>query len=68
MNNNLSQQEADFLAGLTELTLKTGVVIDGCGCCGSPYLLSNAEDLARGNRYGYVRGQVMWSTESEFDK
>ena len=27
-----------FLTELTELTLKYGVTIGGCGCCGSPYL------------------------------
>jgi hypothetical protein len=27
-----------FLDGLTKLTRETGVVISGCGCCGSPYL------------------------------
>lgn len=27
-----------FLYGLTKLTLKFGVEIAGCGCCGSPFL------------------------------
>jgi hypothetical protein len=27
-----------FLADLSALTLKHGIKIDGCGCCGSPYL------------------------------
>lgn len=28
-----------FLEKLNELTLSYGIVIGGCGCCGSPYLL-----------------------------
>lgn len=28
----------DFLKELAKLTDKYGVEIDGCGCCGSPYL------------------------------
>ena len=28
----------DFLKDLTKLTRRTGVIIGGCGCCGSPYL------------------------------
>lgn len=31
--------EDQFLLGLRELTLKTGVSIGGCNCCGSPFLL-----------------------------
>lgn len=28
-----------FLEKLNKLTLSCGIVIGGCGCCGSPYLL-----------------------------
>ena len=27
-----------FLEELTELTKKYGIQVNGCGCCGSPYL------------------------------
>ena len=33
----------EFLKGLVKLTKKTGLVIDGCGCCGSPWL-ANLDD------------------------
>ena len=32
-----------FLLGLRELTLKHGVSIGGCGCCGSPWLDEDAD-------------------------
>lgn len=34
MNNRLK----DFLTGLTKLTNETEIIIDGCGCCDSPFL------------------------------
>jgi hypothetical protein len=35
----LKRNQINFLLGLRELTLKYGVAIEGCGCCGSPYLI-----------------------------
>lgn len=32
-----------FLLDLSSLTIKYGIVIAGCGCCGSPYLKSLEE-------------------------
>ena len=37
-----------FLDGLKWLTKKHGIVIGGCGCCGSPYLY----DVDRGSIVG----------------
>ena len=34
---------AAFLADLAALTQKHGIEIDGCGCCGSPYLWATDE-------------------------
>jgi hypothetical protein len=34
MNSN----EKAFLVGLEKLSRETGVVVCGCGCCGSPFL------------------------------
>lgn len=44
----------DFLKDLTKLTRRTGVIIGGCGCCGSPYLtvekpVNDGEYRADGN-------------------
>lgn len=32
------EQIRNFLADLTEVSRKHGIKIEGCGCCGSPYL------------------------------
>ncbi len=49
-----SEAEREFLQGLRELTLKTGIAIAGCGCCGSPYLVEiNKDSLTDDVRYGY---------------
>ena len=34
--------EQAFLDGLNELTARTGVKVQGCGCCGSPWLMDGA--------------------------
>lgn len=48
------EAEREFLEGLRELTLKTGIAIAGCGCCGSPYLVEiNKDSLTDDVRYGY---------------
>jgi hypothetical protein len=33
----MTEKEKAFLDELTELSKKHGLIIDGCGCCGSPY-------------------------------
>ena len=34
----MTDKEIEFLKGLTELTMRTGIEISGCGCCGSPFV------------------------------
>lgn len=47
----------NFLDGLTKLTMETGIMIAGCGCCGSPYLseasgyISGAYTVEPGSSY-----------------
>lgn len=38
MTEQVELREEKFLAELTELSRKYGIVISGCGCCGSPDL------------------------------
>ena len=44
----LNNREHDFIIGLEKLSRKTGIIIGGCGCCGSPTCMSFAEDFVRG--------------------
>lgn len=32
------ENKTEFLQKLKQLTLKYGIIVDGCGCCGSPFL------------------------------
>ncbi len=61
------QAEKEFLHGLKELTLKTGISIEGCGCCGSPYLVElNKESLTQDSRYGYgYANEVIWISSTQ---
>lgn len=34
--------EQAFIDGLNELTARTGIKVEGCGCCGSPWLMDGA--------------------------
>lgn len=62
------EREKEFMIGLTKLTRETGIIISGCGCCGSP-VLDEADDAAlndpdAGYGYGYA-SEVTWI--SHFD-
>lgn len=38
MDKHFTEKESAFLAELTELSKKHGIIVTGCGCCGSPSL------------------------------
>jgi hypothetical protein len=50
-----------FLKELTKITKKHKIAIGGCGCCGSPYLVS--VEKSKGTRYTHDGefGEVLWS-------
>jgi hypothetical protein len=55
------EREADFLADLTALSRKHGIVVTGCGCCGSPSLVeAGSDDYA-------VDGHYSTDTDSRLD-
>ena len=37
----MKEDYTEFLAELTQLSIKYGFVIGGCGCCGSPYITNS---------------------------
>lgn len=43
---SVSREEARaFLEELTDLSIKHGIEIAGCGCCGSPFLSTLSHDV-----------------------
>ncbi len=50
---DLSEKEKEFLVGLEKLTRQTGVVIAGCGCCSSPFLVKDTEITSDKSGYAY---------------
>ena len=53
----------EFMEGLKELTLRTGVEIGGCGCCGSPFI-SHKDPNEKSNEYY----DIEWNEETlEYD-
>ena len=47
----------EFLKDLGELTRKHGILISGCGCCGSPSLFET-KDTGETFNYFVVRGEA----------
>ena len=59
----LSKSETAFLVGLAELTRKTGISVDGCGCCGSPFLVK--VDITSDESGYSFDDQVVWTDPSD---
>ena len=45
-----------FLAELSALTVKYGVEVGGCGCCGSPFLMDIETSAELGDRIEFSNG------------
>ena len=63
----MTDQEREFLIGLRELTIRTGMTIGGCGCCGSPFV-DKMEDKERTviDSSGYVLcPEVKWVSPND---
>lgn len=58
----MTENEKAFMVGLEELTRQTGVVIGGCGCCGSPFLrpLGRDEQAPEAGYGDGGLGEIRW--------
>lgn len=54
-----------FLLGLTELTKRHRIGIQGCGCCGSPALVTIETSKESGYRIGDECDQLTWVDPSD---
>lgn len=59
-----AEREALFLKELSKLSRKYGVVVQGCGCCGSPYLSAKRSSGLEAGAYipGY-HDPIDWDEE-----
>lgn len=54
----------EFMDELTQLSKKHGVVVCGCGCCSSPYLLSmETSEVDGGYTIRYGCDNLTWTTK-----
>ena len=65
----MNDAEKEFLRGLTKLTKKTGIAIDGCGCCGSPFL-TKVKSVKGEYTYSSVNGEasvddIKWKSNTD---
>ncbi len=63
----LTTEQAAVIADLTALALRTGFVINGCGCCGSPGLESYSADGLRELGSGSYLVSVSLSSAEELE-
>jgi len=66
----MNAQEKAFLLGLEKLTRETGLIISGCGCCGSPRLgQAETNQIHDGAGYGpdYL-SDVAWISREDINK
>lgn len=62
----MTENEKKFIIGLEKLSRETGIVIAGCGCCGSPYL-SDLEGDEPESGYGCSGGaDVSWLSPENY--
>jgi hypothetical protein len=62
------QRKVQFLVELAELTRRTGVVVEGCGCCASPSLrvLTSPRDVMPVCGYGFgYANELTWLTPDD---
>ena len=68
--SDLTDKQIKFIVGLNKLTRETGVLIGGCGCCGSPFIYDASEDdLGDKSGYGFYDGRpdegLNWISEND---
>ena len=57
-NEDAEQASENFLKDLTVLTLKYGLVVEGCGCCESPWLTIAVDE-------NKTEGYLKWDSVKE---
>lgn len=53
--NDENKRKERFLRLMTQATMETGIVVAGCGCCGSPRLDAIGREKVLGGDYSHER-------------
>ncbi len=65
---NEAERKLAFLLELRELTIKHGIAIGGCGCCGSPWLYETTDVSNERARYTEDEGKnLTWVAPKNCD-
>jgi len=60
------ERQKQFLIELRELTIKHGIAIGGCGCCGSPFLVMDKDISDERAGYRHDEGdELEWIAPSD---
>ena len=64
------ERKAAFVAELTALSRRTGVIVEGCGDCGSPWLTIAEDDISAevGYTYDENRGGPLLEWEDDVEE
>jgi hypothetical protein len=60
MPDYTDEQLRAFLIELSELSRKHGLLIGGCGCCGSPYIMRKEDNQEPSGYLTYNSGDLSW--------
>ena len=60
MSKYTGEQLRAFLIELSELSRKHGLLIGGCGCCGSPYIMRKEDDQEPSGYFTNYSNDLSW--------
>ena len=66
MSNVIIDSKYKFLEELSELTKKYNISVEGCGCCGSPFLVYLGNKTIIGECISWDENNKVYEMENDF--
>ena len=66
MSNVIIDSKYKFLEELSELTKKYNISIEGCGCCGSPFLVYLGNKTVIGENISWNENKQVYEMVNDF--